>query len=248
MKVATWNVNGIRAREAQVLQWLAEEDPDVVCLQELKAAREQVPASLTALPDYWGCWHGERAYSGVALLLHRRLAADAPSFGHPGFDFETRVVTARVGEVTYASVYAPNGGKDFAAKIRFFEEMGRHLADLRAAGRDVVLCGDMNITRGDIDVHPKERKPDAIGQRPEERALFERVLSGGGLTDAGRALAPDDDRMFTWWPPWRGMRQKNIGWRLDYVLASGAAAARVKGCAVRAGVGTSDHAPVVAEL
>ena len=191
MKIATWNVNGIRARETQVLEWLKSDRPDIVCLQELKAASEQVPESLTKLSDYQSCWHGERAYSGVALLLHRRLISETPVFEHPDFDFETRMVTARIGNITYASVYAPNGGKDFAAKIRFFQDMERYVADLKAAGQDILICGDMNITRGDIDVHPQERKANAIGQRPEERELFERVLADGDLVDTGRALTPD---------------------------------------------------------
>ena len=94
-------------------------------------------------------------------------------------------------------------------------------------------------------MHPKERKPRAIGQLPEERALIERILSRG-LVDLGRAHDPENDGLFTWWPPWRNMRQRNIGWRLDYVFASEALAARATACPVMAEVGTSDHAPVVA--
>jgi exodeoxyribonuclease-3 len=106
-----------------------------------------------------------------------------------------------------------------------------------------VLCGDMNITRSDMDVHPKERKPGIIGQRPEERELFARLLET--LVDVGRKLQPDNANLFTWWAPWRNMRQRNIGWRLDYVLASPSLAARAQSCAVLAEVGTSDHAPVM---
>jgi len=112
-------------------------------------------------------------------------------------------------------------------------------------GRELVLCGDINIARSDMDVHPRERKPGIIGQSPEERELFEALLAAG-LADVGRALDPDNPGLFTWWPPWRDMRRRNIGWRLDYVLASVALAARVKSCPVQHEVGTSDHAPVVA--
>jgi exodeoxyribonuclease-3 len=97
-----------------------------------------------------------------------------------------------------------------------------------------------------MDVHPKERKPRAIGQLPEERELLERLLAEGGLTDVGRMLHPDDDGYFSWWAPWRNMRQRNIGWRLDYVLASEALAKRAVSCPSQREVGTSDHAPVVA--
>jgi exodeoxyribonuclease-3 len=248
MKIATWNVNGIRARQTQVLEWIWRDRPDVICLQELKAAREQVPEALLGMAEYWGCWHGERAYSGVALLIRRDLIAGQPRFEHPEFDFETRIVMAHIENILVGSVYVPNGGKDFAAKMQFLNAMERYAADCRSQGMELVFCGDMNVTRTDQDVHPKERKPNIIGQRPDERERFERVLSSGGLIDVGRALDPDNDRLFTWWPPWRGMRQKNIGWRLDYVLASESVAPRITQCSVLAEFGTSDHAPVVAEV
>jgi exodeoxyribonuclease III len=248
MKIATWNVNGIRARQAQVHEWIQCDRPDVICLQEIKAAREQVPESLGELSDYWCYWHGERAYSGVALLIRRDRLADPPQFERPDFDFETRIVVARIEDLLVGSVYVPNGGKDFAAKIQFLEAMERYAANCRSQGLNLILCGDMNVTRSDQDVHPKERKPNVIGQRPDERELFEQVLSNGGLRDIGRALDPDNDRLFTWWPPWRNMRQNNIGWRLDYILASESMAPRITQCSVLANVGSSDHAPVVAEL
>ncbi len=248
MEIATWNVNGIRARQQQVLEWIERDRPDIVCLQEIKAAREQVPELLRNLAGYWCCWHGERAYSGVGLHIRRGVSSDEPRFEHPEFDFETRIVTARIENLVIGSVYVPNGGKDFAAKLRFLQAMESYAADCQARGWNLILCGDMNVTRTDQDVHPKERKPDAIGQRPDERELFERVLAGGGMVDVGRALDPDNDQLFTWWPPWRSMRQKNIGWRLDYVLASQPAATRITRCTVLAQFGTSDHAPVVAHL
>jgi len=105
----------------------------------------------------------------------------------------------------------------------------------------------LNIARTDMDVHPKERKPRAIGQLPEERAQLERII-GHGLVDVGRALEPDNDQMFTWWAPWRNMRQRNIGWRLDYLLATQALFDRVRSCKIERETGTSDHAPVVAEF
>jgi exodeoxyribonuclease-3 len=95
VKIATWNVNGIRARQAQVLEWIHRDQPDVICLQEIKASREQVPESLCQLSDYWCYWHGERAYSGVGLHIRRDRIADAPRFEHPDFDYETRIVIAR---------------------------------------------------------------------------------------------------------------------------------------------------------
>jgi exodeoxyribonuclease-3 len=121
-----------------------------------------------------------------------------------------------------------------------------YAADLRARGLKLVLCGDLNIARTEMDVHPRERKPRAIGQLPEERALLERLLEEGGLVDVGRSLYPDDENYFSWWAPWRNMRERNIGWRLDYVLASESIAQRAVSCPSYREIGTSDHAPVVA--
>jgi exodeoxyribonuclease-3 len=247
MKIATWNVNGIRAREAQVLEWIERDRPDVVCLQELKARVDQIPASLCDLAGYWCYFHGAAAYSGVSLHISKQRYPDRPEFTHPGFDHETRIVEAQLGELAVASVYVPNGGKDYAAKIRFMNAMGDYARSLQEAGRALVICGDLNVARTDRDVHPKERKPNAIGQRPEEREILERII-GHGLVDLGRALDPDNENLFTWWAPWRNLRQRNIGWRLDYVLASESLATRADECPVRSEIGTSDHAPVIASF
>jgi exodeoxyribonuclease-3 len=248
VKIATWNVNGLRAREGQLVEWLARDKPDVVCLQEIKCTQDQVPKLLIEGENYWGYWHGMKGYSGVALLLRKETFTAAPVFSHPSFDHEARIVTAALEagaeRFEVASIYVPNGGKDFPAKLRFLEALDQHAAEARAAGRTIVLCGDLNVARTPMDVHPKERKP-VIGQLPEERALIERIL-GHGLVDLGRAMAPDDDGLFTWWAPWRNLRQKNVGWRLDFVLPSEELAKRATACVVERDVGTSDHAPVVA--
>lgn len=245
MKIATWNVNGIRAREAQLREWLERDRPDVLCLQEIKASSAQVPAALCEREGYWCYWHGAGAYSGVALHVRKDGFPEKPEFSHPAFDHETRIVAARLPGLVVASVYVPNGGKDYPAKIRFLEALGSYAGELRAAGTPLVLCGDLNVARTDRDVHSKELKAGAIGQRPDERALLERLI-GQGLIDVGRALDPDNDGLFTWWAPWRNLRQRNIGWRIDYVLASEGLASRATSCPVLKDVGTSDHAPVVA--
>jgi exodeoxyribonuclease-3 len=223
LKIGTWNVNGVRKRQAEVQEWVERERPDVVCLQELKASFAQLPMFLCEMEGYWCYWHGEGGYSGVALH-----------------------VLAAIGGVTVASVYVPNGGKDYPAKLQFVEALKELAASYRAQGKPLVLCGDLNIARAEIDIHPKERKLNGIGQRPEERALFQRVLDEGGLVDVGRAVDPANEGLFSWWAPWRNMRQRNIGWRIDYVLASESLHAGTRSCIVQAEVGTSDHAPVLA--
>jgi exodeoxyribonuclease-3 len=242
VKIATWNVNGIRAREAQFCDWLERDRPDVVCLQEIKARRDQVPERCK-LADYHAFWHGAGGYSGVSLHIRKELL-DKPEFAHPEFDMETRIVEVSLGNLVLASVYVPNGGKDFTAKLAFLTALGAWSKSLHEQRRELLLCGDINIARADIDVHPRERKEGIIGQRPEERELFEALL-GGNLVDVTRALDPDNAGLFTWWPPWRNMRQRNIGWRIDYILASRTIAERATSCKVLSEVGTSDHAPLV---
>jgi exodeoxyribonuclease-3 len=247
MKIATWNVNGIRARQAELQQLIEREQPDVVCLQEIKAAIEQIPLWLCQLEGYSCYWHGAKGYSGVALHVRTSTFPGDPTFEHPEFDYEHRIVTADLPALTVASIYVPNGGKDFPAKMQFLEALASFVAVHESQGRPLVLCGDFNVARTDMDVHPKERKPNIIGQRPDERALIERII-GHGLVDVHRKMEPDNADLFTWWAPWRNMRQRNIGWRLDLVLASRAIADRTVSCVVQREFGSSDHGVVIAQF
>ena len=251
MKVATWNVNGIRARSAQLLEFVARERPDVFCLQEIKAAPDQLTFELRDIEGYWSHWHGGKGYSGVALLISRAFDPNGPDVIHPTFDFEQRVCSATLaapaGDITFASIYVPNGGKDYPAKLRFLEALETWAADAQRTGRTLVICGDLNVARSDMDIHPKERKPNQVGARPDERAILEQMIAHG-LVDIGRALEPENENLFTWWAPWRNLRQRNIGWRIDYVLASQPLAKTVKSALVHREFGTSDHGPVVVEF
>ncbi len=246
MRIATWNVNGIRARYDEVVRWAARAAPDVFCLQEIKATSTQVPEPLTGLPEYWSMWHGgPGGYAGVSLHVARRWQPARPSFTSPAFDVDHRIVEATVGDVVLASVYVPNGGKDFAQKLGFLRHLTEWVDGHLGAGKRVLLCGDLNVTRSAADVHPSQKNERAIGQTQEERRLFEALL-GRGLRDVVRDLAPDDDALFTWWPPWREEKAKNHGWRIDYVLAS--AGFDAQSFEVLRDEGTSDHAPLVVAL
>ena len=254
MKIATWNVNGIRARQAQVQELIDREQPDVLCLQEIKASIDQLPVWLCHIDGYWCYWHGGKGYSGVAMHVRTATFPERPAFHHPEFDYEHRIVAARLPvsspalpELTVASIYVPNGGKDFPAKMRFLESLDEFSARLHAGSHPFVLCGDLNVALTDMDVHPKERRPNIVGQRPDERALMHRILSHG-LIDVHRRFEPDNADLFTWWAPWRNMRQRNIGWRLEYVFASEPLAARATSCVVERETGTSDHGPVIANF
>jgi len=245
VKVLTWNVNGIRARQHELGTLIAAEQPDIVCLQEIKAAPDKVPELLINAGGYWCYWHGAGGYSGVALLVRHSFFTEQPAFSHPSFDMETRIVVAELGPVVAASIYVPNGGKDYESKLRFFDALTIWAGETKRQGRSLLLCGDLNIAREERDVHPKERKPGQIGTRPEERTHLATLLEHD-LVDVGRTLDPDNNELFTWWAPWRNLRQRNIGWRIDYVLASsGLAAGATRATSMRE-FGTSDHAPVVA--
>jgi len=244
MKLITWNVNGIRARHAEVAELLATEQPDLVCLQEIKAGPGKVPELLVSADGYVSCWHGLTGYSGVAILVRHGFFTQSVLFSHPAFDREQRAVIADAGDVLVASIYVPNGGKDYPAKLEFLDAMTAWVAETLPGRQAVLVCGDLNVALEERDVHPKERKANQIGTRPEERERLRGILAHG-LTDLGRALDPDNDELFTWWAPWRNLRQRNIGWRIDYVLAGPGLAGRAVRSVSRREFGTSDHAPVV---
>jgi exodeoxyribonuclease-3 len=247
MKVGTWNVNGIRARFDEVVAWADRERPDVFGLQEIKATPAQIPQTLFGLADYQSYWHGAPGgYSGVSLHVRRDHHA-TPRFACPPFDRECRIVEVELEGLVVASVYVPNGGKDFPTKLRFLESLRDHVGRARRERRSIVLFGDLNVARTDRDVYSGFVKKGAIGQRPDERALFDEMLAAGELIDVGRALEPDRDDLFTWWPPWREEKAKNRGWRIDFVLVT---PDLFEGISLRVlkETGTSDHAPLVAEI
>ena len=220
MKIATWNVNGIRARQAELQDrgW-SECSPTSCASRKSRRLRISCRCGCAKWKGIGATGTARKGIQASAFMSGNDFAAERPQFEHPAFDYENRIVLVRLPAVTVVSVYVPNGGKDFPAKLRFLDALELFAAEMRADANPIVICGDLNIARADIDVHPKERKPRAIGQLPEERAQLERII-GHGLVDVSRALEPDNDQMFTWWAPWRNMRQRNIGWRLDYLLAS----------------------------
>ena len=211
------------------------------CAFRIEAAPIRFPSRLRPLFQLLARREGVFSWRCV----RKDFACERPEFSHPAFDLESRVVVGRIGELSVASVYVPNGGKDYAGKIQFLRALIAFAESFRIAGAPLVICGDLNVARADIDVHPKERKANAIGQLPEERAIFDQLLSEG-QRDIARDLHPEDADFFTWWAPWRNLRQRNIGWRIDYILASTALAEKARACQSLREVGTSDHAPLVA--
>ena len=142
MRIATWNVNSIKQRVQRLLPWLDERRPDVVCLQEIKASPDQLPVWLCDLEGYWCYWHGEKGYSGVGLHVSKAVSPERPDFTHPAFDYENRMIQVRLPALTVISVYVPNGGKDFEAKMRFLGELEAYAAAFQAASTPAIICGE----------------------------------------------------------------------------------------------------------
>jgi exodeoxyribonuclease-3 len=250
MKVATFNVNNVNRRLPNLLAWLAAAAPDVVCLQELKAADRDFPAAALRQAGYGAVWRGQRIWNGVAILARGAepvLVRDSLP-GDPA-DAQSRYIEAAVAGVLIASIYLPNGnpqpGPKFDYKLAWFERLIAHAGGLCEADAPVVLAGDFNVVPTDRDIYPtKSWARDALLQ-PESRAAFRRLLAQG-WTDAVRALHPDAP-MYTFWDYKRNRWARDAGLRIDHLLLNAAAARRLKAAGVdrsiRGEEGASDHAP-----
>ncbi len=250
MKIVTFNVNGVNGRLPLLLEWLAETQPDVVCLQELKSPDEKVPAKAIEKAGYGALWHGQPRWNGVAILA-RDCDPVETRRGLPGEpeDIQARYLEAAVGGVLIGCLYLPNGnplpGPKFDYKLRWMERLIDHAAGLQALDCPVVLAGDYNVIPTEADVYKPERwTGDALFQ-PEPRAQYQRLL-GQGWTDALRHLHPDET-VYTFWDYWRNAFARNAGIRIDHLLLNAPAAARLRSAGVdkdvRAKDGASDHAP-----
>ena len=264
MKLATFNVNGIRARLPRLVEWLEREKPDAVCLQELKCADESLPIADIEAAGYGAVWHGQKGFNGVAVLAR----GDSPRLrrvGLPGDpdDSHSRYIEAEVpfnggsaaGGLIVGSLYLPNGNpvgtEKFAYKLKWMERMGVHALELLAEERPVVLAGDWNVVPEDRDVFSvKATQHDALLQ-PETRAAWRRILHQG-WTDALRAFHPNEEKLYTFWDYTAGCWQRDAGFRIDHLLCSPEAADRLLGAGVdkwaRAQDKASDHAPAWVEL
>ncbi len=255
MRIATFNVNNVVKRLANLLAWLAETVPDVVCLQELKTTDASFPADALAEAGYGSVWRGQRTWNGVAILARDAepvLTRDALP-GDPE-DAQARYIEAAVAGVLVGCIYAPNGnpqpGPKFAYKLAWHARFEAHAADLLAAGVPVVLAGDYNIVPEPRDVCPTKSYDDNALVQPESRAAFARLLAQG-WTDAIRAVHPQET-VYTFWDYRRLRWERNGGMRLDHLLLSRELAPRLRTAgvdrAVRGLENASDHAPAWIEI
>ena len=255
MKLATFNVNGVNGRLALVLDWLEREQPDIACLQELKAPQERFPEAAFKAAGYNAIWHGQKSWNGVAILargrpIHERRRA------LPGDrqDVHSRYIEAEIDDLIVACLYLPNGnpapGPKFDYKLAWFKRLSLHARALLAEKRPVVLAGDFNVMPSDLDVYAPERWRDDALFRPEVRAAFAMLLKDG-WADAIRTLYPDE-RIYTFWEYWRGAFKRDAGLRIDHCLLSPSLAGRLRAGGVdratRAQDHPSDHAPVWIEI
>jgi len=260
MRIATWNVNGLRARLDFVLHWLGAREPDVVGLQELKLTDDQFPHEVFEQAGYRAVTHGQKAWNGVAILSRKPL--EMRQSGLPGQeDFGARLVTAVVEGLSFTTVYCPNGKSvdhdDYPRKLAWFAQLAAHLraAHLRERPADEasVVCGDFNICPTPLDTWDEKGSVGQIFHTDAERARIAEVLECG-YVDLFRELHPDD-KAFSWWDYRGGAFHRGHGLRIDFVLGSEAVRARCKEVWVdrdyrkkQDGMTASDHAPVIVEL
>ena len=255
MKIATFNVNSVNARLPVLLRWLSESQPDVACLQELKAAQDRFPADTLAECGYHAIWHGQKAWNGVAILARSSEPVETGR-GLPGDpdDVHSRYLEGTVGGVRIGCLYLPNGnpapGPKFDYKLRWLDRFAARAAELVGSSAPVVLAGDYNVIPEELDVYnPAGWEVDALF-RPETRAAYRKLIAQG-WTDALRHLNPGKP-VFTFWDYTSRAWRRNAGLRIDHLLLNPAAASRLTAAGVdrdvRGWEKTSDHAPTWVEL
>ena len=256
MRIATWNINGLRARLDFLLYWLRARQPDVVGLQELKLTDEQFPHEVFEAEGYRAITHGQKAWNGVAILSRQPI--DGVRRGLPGQEeFGARLVTARVEGLSFTTVYCPNGKQvgheDFPRKLAWLDDLAAHLEGSQPRQESAVLCGDFNICPGPLDSWNEEVLRGKIFHTEDERRRFDNLLDLG-LADIFRERFPDT-RAFSWWDYRAGAFHKNQGLRIDFLLGSPPILERVRSVEIdrdyrkkKEGLTASDHAPVIADL
>lgn len=255
MKIATYNVNGVNGRLPVLLRWLELAEPDIFCLQELKAPQDRFPDAAITAAGYRAIWHGQSRWNGVAILS-RVGDIHETRRGLPGDpdDEQSRYIEAAINGALIAGLYLPNGNPrpsaKFEFKLRWFERLSDRLAELVALDAPVIVAGDFNVMPTDLDVYAPDRWRDDALFTPEVRAAYAGLLQQG-WTDALRHLHPDE-AIYTFWKYWRGAFERDAGLRIDHVLLNPAAAKLLVAAEVdrrpRSWEKTSDHAPVWIEL
>jgi exodeoxyribonuclease-3 len=252
VRVITFNANGIRsAARKGFFAWAAAEQPDFICLQETRAQEHQLAAEAILLPGYRAYFVDayRKGYSGVALYTKREARFVVRTCGSPDMDAEGRFIQADLGDLTVASVYVPSGISGAArerVKMHFFSLLREIFDALHARGGMHVVCGDFNVAHEAIDIYDPVRNAGVTGFLPEERAWMDALLAGGAWADAFR-LVNREAKQYTWWSNWPKAWHNNLGWRIDYQIASRALADRVRSASIYKEQRFSDHAPLIVD-
>ncbi|MDR3351683.1 MAG: exodeoxyribonuclease III [Zoogloeaceae bacterium] len=251
LRIVSLNLNGIRSAWRKGLPgWIARHAPDVIALQELKAQAHDLAPEMRHPPGYHAFYHcaEKKGYSGVGLWSREEPLTVRHGLGNPEFDAEGRCLRADFPTYSVFSVYLPSGSSSperQAAKFRFMDFFLPYLAALRAEGREIVICGDWNIAHREIDLKNWKGNQKNSGFLPEERAWFSRLIDELGWVDVYRRLYPDQgEAAYTWWSNRGQAWAKNVGWRIDYQLATPAFAAHAREGRVYKEERFSDHAPL----
>lgn len=253
MKILSWNVNGIRSVGGKgFFDWLVRELPDVICIQETKANPGQLDDTYLAPLGFQSHWHSARkpGYSGVAIYSRRSPKNVVEGIGIGEIDSEGRVLVADFADFTVVNAYFPNSQREHARlpyKLSFCDAILKFVERLRKEGRFVILCGDYNIAHKEIDLRNPKANADNAGFLPEERSWMDKFLGEHGWVDTFRKFTPDPGH-YSWWSYRPGVREKNIGWRLDYHCVNPEFASSVKNAFILPEVYGSDHCPVGIEI
>jgi exodeoxyribonuclease III len=252
MRVTTLNLNGIRSASAKGVQdWFTQLNADVICVQELKAQEADLDDPMRHLGGMKGHFHfaQKKGYSGVAVYTSKKVTKAVIGFGSKEFDAEGRYVELDLGKVTVISLYLPSGSAGplrQEAKFRFLAAFYPHLKKLKKSGREIILCGDLNIAHHEIDLKNWKSNQKNSGFLPEERAWLTKVFDELGFVDVFRQLDQRPEQ-YTWWSARGAARENNVGWRLDYHVATPGIAATAKKVTIYTEQRFSDHAPVTVD-
>jgi len=252
LKLISWNVNGIRAVAKKGFHdWLKDENPDILCIQETKAWEEQLNDSLTKIDGYnsYFCQGERKGYSGTALYTKEEPISIERGFGIEEFDNEGRIIIAEYKDFTLYNIYYPNGKKDairLKYKMDFYEAFQKHAVDLLKKGKKIIICGDVNTAHKEIDLARPKANETVSGFLPEERAWIDRFLAEGFI-DTLR-MFNDKPEVYTWWDMITRARERNVGWRIDYFYISENLKKNIKNAFVLSEVRGSDHCPIGIEI
>ena len=246
----SWNVNGVRAAHRKgFLDWLAQAAPDVLCLQETRAEKEQLVAAL-AQPEgyhtYWNSSRRKKGYSGTAILTRAEPLNVQFGLGVEEFDQEGRTIIAQYPTFTLVNCYFPNGGRDHKRvpfKMGFYDAFLEKCEQLRRQGHNIIFCGDVNTAHQEIDLARPKSNQKTTGFLPQERAWIDKIIEAG-YVDSFRHLHPDLAGQYTWWSVPTRSRERNVGWRLDYFFVAAELLDRVTDAFILPDVTGSDHCPV----